>query len=128
VLGAFVALCDGMVWAELGAAMPGHRRTDSLPFGAYGPQRLGRLMSFLLSGRLFFLAPLSIASGAIGLRAVHEVPRGKSQLVAEKGIAMGICLLITFLLYRDIRTIAKLSVGMWLVVLGTVYGSPLPEC
>jgi len=27
---------------------------------------------------------------------------------------MGICLLITFLLYRDIRTIAKLSVGMWL--------------
>src|SRR5258708_39530235 len=33
---------------------------------------------------------------------------------------MGTCLFITFLLYRDIRTIAKLSVAMWVVVVATV--------
>ena len=33
----------------------------------YGPQKLGRLISFLFIWQLSFSAPLSIASGAIGL-------------------------------------------------------------
>src|SRR5580704_6786818 len=46
VLGALVALCDGMVWAELGAAMPGTGGPLRYLSEAYGPKRLGRLMSF----------------------------------------------------------------------------------
>ncbi|HEY2107692.1 MAG TPA: amino acid permease, partial [Candidatus Binataceae bacterium] len=120
VLGAFVALCDGMVWAELGAAMPDTAGPLRYLPEAYGPQRLGRLMSFLFIWQTIFLAPLSIASGAIGFAQYAKYLTGNISWWQEKGIAMAICLLITFLLYRDIRTVAKLSVGLWVVVVGTV--------
>src|SRR3569832_1566759 len=66
LLGAFVALCDGMVWAELGAAMPGTGGPYRYLSEAYGPNGLGRLRSFLFIWQTVFLAPLSIASGAVG--------------------------------------------------------------
>ncbi len=120
VLGALVALCDGMVWAELGAAMPGTGGPLRYLSEAYGPKKLGRMMSFLFIWQTIFLAPLSIASGAIGFAQYTKFLLGDITWWQEKGIAMAICGVITFLLYRDIRTVAKLSVGMWLVVLGTV--------
>ncbi|MGA3197610.1 MAG: amino acid permease [Terriglobales bacterium] len=67
VLGAFLAICDGLVWAELGAAMPGSGGSYRYLKEIYGPQKLGRLISFLFIWQLSFSAPLSIASGAIGL-------------------------------------------------------------
>ena len=67
VLGAVLAICDGLVWAELGAAMPGSGGSYRYLKEIYGPQRLGRLVSFLFIWQLSFSAPLSIASGAIGL-------------------------------------------------------------
>jgi amino acid transporter len=66
VAGAVVALCDGMVWAELGAAMPGTGGPYHYLSEAYGPRGLGRMMSFLFIWQTIFLAPLSIASGAVG--------------------------------------------------------------
>src|SRR5580700_10426927 len=120
VLGAVVALCDGMVWAELGAAMPGTGGPVRYLSEAYGPKRLGRLMSFLFIWQTIFLAPLSIASGAIGFAQYTRFLFGSLTWWQEKGIAMAICLFITFLLYRDIRSVERLSVGMWIVVLGTV--------
>ena len=120
ILGALVAICDGMVWAELGAAMPGTGGPYRYLSEAFGPNRMGRLMSFLFIWETIFLAPLSIGSGAVGFAQyarflVHTIPMWE-----EKLIAMGTCLLITILLYRDIRTVGKLSVAMWLIVLGTV--------
>ncbi len=120
VLGAVVALCDGMVWAELGAAMPGTGGPLRYLSEAYGPKKLGRMMSFLFIWQTIFLAPLSIASGAIGFAQYTKFLSGNIEWWQEKAIAMGVCALITFLLYRDIRSVARLSVGMWLVVLGTV--------
>ena len=67
VLGAVLAVCDGLVWAELGAAMPGSGGSYRYLKEIYGPQKLGRLVSFLFIWQLSFSAPLSIASGAIGL-------------------------------------------------------------
>src|SRR5207237_10057163 len=47
ICGAVLVMCDGLVWAELGAAMP----NSGGPYGflkeIYGPRRLGRMMSFL---------------------------------------------------------------------------------
>ena len=120
VLGAVVALCDGMVWAELGAAMPGTGGPLRYLSEAYGPNGLGRLMSFLFIWQTIFLAPLSIASGAIGFSQYARFFSPHMGWWQEKGIAMAVCLLITFMLYRDIRTVERLSVGMWIVVLGTV--------
>jgi len=120
VLGALVALCDGMVWAELGAAMPGTGGPYRYLSEAYGPHRLGRLMSFLFIWQTVFLAPLSIGSGAVGFAQYAKFLFQNIGWWQEKGIAMVVCLLITMLLYREIRSVGRLSVAMWIVVLGTV--------
>src|SRR5881628_2445762 len=67
ILGAIFAMCDGLVWAELGAAMPGAGGSYHYLREIYGPQTFGRLISFLFIWQLSFTAPLSIASGAVGL-------------------------------------------------------------
>src|SRR5271154_5742647 len=67
VLGAVFAMCDGLVWAELGAAMPQSGGSYGYLREIYGPEKLGRLISFLFIWQLSFSAPLSIASGALGL-------------------------------------------------------------
>src|ERR1700756_2572602 len=66
IVGALIAICDGLVWAELGAAMPGSGGSYVYLREIYGPQRLGKLVSFLFIWQLSFSAPLSIASGALG--------------------------------------------------------------
>src|SRR5438093_1030202 len=67
ILGALFAMCDGLVWAELGAAMPGSGGSYRYLKEIYGPRSLGRLISFLFIWQLSFSAPLSIASGSVGL-------------------------------------------------------------
>ena len=46
ILGALLAICDGMVWAELGAALPRAGGSYEYLKEVYGPRRLGRLLSF----------------------------------------------------------------------------------
>ena len=120
VLGALVALCDGMVWAELGAAMPGTGGPYRYLSEAYGPKRLGRLMSFLFIWETIFLAPLSIGSGAVGFAQYAKFLVTGMVWWQEKLIAIAVCVLITGLLYRDIRSVGRLSIAMWLIVLATV--------
>src|SRR6266850_4457242 len=67
ILGGGLAICDGLVWAELGAAMPGSGGSYRYLKEIYGPQKLGRLISFLFIWQISFSAPLSIASGCVGL-------------------------------------------------------------
>ena len=67
ILGAVFAACDGLVWAELGAAMPGSGGTYRYLREIYGARRLGRMLSFLYVWQVSFSAPLSIASGCVGL-------------------------------------------------------------
>jgi amino acid transporter len=120
IAGAVVALCDGMVWAELGAAMPGTGGPYHYLSEAYGPRGLGRMMSFLFIWQTIFLAPLSIASGAVGFAQYARFLAKDMTPVQEKLIAIGVCLLITVLVYRDIGSVGRLSIAMWVVVLGTV--------
>ena len=119
LIGALVALCDGMVWAELGAAMPGTGGPYRYLSEAYGPQSLGRLMSFLFIWQTILLTPLSIAGGAVGFAQYTKYLYRNLNWTEEKAIAMAVCLLLTFLLYRDIRSIGRLSIVMWTVVVGT---------
>jgi amino acid transporter len=120
IVGAIVALCDGMVWAELGAAMPGEGGPYRYLSEAYGPERLGRLMSFLFIWETIFLAPLSIGSGAVGFAQYARFLAPGMSWWQERFIGVGVCLLITALLYREIRSVGRLSVIMWVVVLATV--------
>lgn len=143
VAGAVFAMCDGMVWAELGAAMPGSGGSYHYLNEIYGPKKLGRLVSFLFIWQLSFSAPLSIASGCIGLAhyAAYFWPplehahagRDLSLAVPLLGtlqlrwtvsdatlVAILACLLAILLLYRRITSIGTLSKGMWVVVMGTI--------
>jgi amino acid transporter len=138
ILGAFFAICDGLVWAELGAAMPGSGGSYRYLKEIYGPNKLGRLISFLFIWQLSFSAPLSIASGCIGLaryaayiwpsldhtyfaRTFHAGPLEFSVL-ANRGtlVAISVCLLAIILLYRQITAIGKLSKFLAAGVLGTI--------
>ena len=67
VLGAVLAACDGLVWAELGAAMPQAGGSYEYLRTIYGPRKAGRFLSFLYIWQVSFSAPLSIASGYVGL-------------------------------------------------------------
>src|SRR5579864_192448 len=119
IVGALVAVCDGLVWAELGAALPGAGGPYLYLEQAFGPKGLGQLMSFLFLWETVFVAPLSTASGAVGFAQYTKflVPSlGPWQM---KLLAAGSCLLMTLLLYRDIRSVGRLSIAMWVVVMGT---------
>src|ERR1700757_3191518 len=143
VLGAGFAICDGLVWAELGAAMPGSGGSYRYLKEIYGPNSLGRLISFLFIWQLSFSAPLSIASGCLGLAgyaayfwpgldrvyfshlASARIPLvGNLQVswLASSGtlVAVGACLFAVLLLYRRITAIGKLSKLLWVVVMGTI--------
>src|SRR5260370_6196225 len=67
ILGALLAMCDGLVWAELGASLPQAGGSYQYLKESFGAQKLGRLMSFLFVWQLLFSAPLSIASGCLGI-------------------------------------------------------------
>src|SRR5712675_2638368 len=61
-----IVLCDGMVWSELGAAMPGSGGSFGYLRQGYGAATVGRLMGFLFVWQFVLSGPLEIASGYIG--------------------------------------------------------------
>ena len=130
VLGAALAAFDGCVWAELGAAMPQASGSYVFLRKAYGVRSWGRLMSFLFIWQTLFQAPLSIASGALGFADYSSFLVKKSSWLAAtltplgpysgKFIAGVTVALVVLLLYRRITTIGKISVVLWVIVIGTI--------
>jgi fructoselysine transporter len=118
VLGAVIALVDGMIWSELGASFP-------LAGGSYNflkaafPSPWGQLLSFLFVWQTCIQAPLVVASGAIGFSQYFGflTPLG---FYGQKALAGTVVILITVLLYRNIKTIAKISVLLWIGVIVTL--------
>src|SRR2546423_15689375 len=53
-LGALLAVCDGLVWAELGAAFPGPGGSDQYLKHIYGPTKWGQLFAFLFVCEISF--------------------------------------------------------------------------
>ncbi len=117
ILGALIAICDGLVWAELGAAMPGSGGPYTYLQQAYKPLRLGGLMSFLFLWGTVLVAPLSVASGAVGFSQYLKYYWTGMTTLEGKLIAALLCLIATVLLYRDIPSIGRLSIALWSVVL-----------
>ena len=62
VLGAAIAVADGLVWAELGAAMPDTGGSYEYLQKAFAPSGYGRLMGFLFLWQVMLGAPLTAAS------------------------------------------------------------------
>ncbi len=119
LLGAVLATLDAFVWSELGAAMPKAGGTYVFLREAYGPQRWGRLMSFLFVWQTFLHVPLSVASASIGFANYAEYLHPLTT-VEHKAISGGLVLFLVVLLYRRIATIGKISVLLWIGVIGTM--------
>src|SRR5947207_1560441 len=143
ILGAFFAVCDGLVWSELGASMPQAGGSYQYLKESYGARTLGRLMSFMFAWQLTFSAPLSIASGALGVARYAEylwsplarvlldhtfaaglplVGKFELRMLITNGtfVAMASCVLAVLLLYRRIAVIGKMARYLWVGVIGTV--------
>ena len=66
LLGALFSVCDGMVYAELGAAMPGAGGAYIYFREAFNRSTWGRVVSFLFLWETIFTAPLSISAACVG--------------------------------------------------------------
>lgn len=143
IFGAILAMCDGMIWAELGTRFPDSGGSYRYLNRMFGAETWGRLLSFLYIWQLTFSAPLSTASGAVGLSqyAAYLWPRLNAPWfhvnLQRRGfgfggihlhgtvalaslVAMASCALATFLIYAGIQTVGRisrvLSVGVLLTI------------
>jgi amino acid transporter len=118
VLGAVLAACDGMVWAELGAAMPEAGGTYAYLHEMY-PGRVGRWLSFLFAFQLLLSAPLSVASGCIGVAmyAGAVVPGLRAHAV---WIAVASVVVAVALQYRRLSGVKRVAQALLVVVLATI--------
>ncbi len=131
-IGAVVALADGLVWAELGAAMPRSGGGYEYLLEAYGAHGAGRLLSFLFLWQTVAGMPLVLASGATGFAHYAGFFLPSMTPWQAKALAMGGCALATAVIYRRIDAIGRWSValgiltlgaGAWIVVAGVTHGS-----
>jgi amino acid transporter len=136
IVGAAVALADGMVWSELASAFPGSGGTYHFYHAAFGESRTGRLLKFLFVWQFLFSGPLEVASGAIGLAKYlgyfypamarsawswqDPVHRLGVSVAWEQLAALLIMVAVTALAYRRIAVAGRLMVVLWLGMLVTV--------
>lgn len=118
--GTLLALCDGLVWAEFGAAMPSSGGPYNYLREAFGSRSWGQLMSFLFLAQVIVAAPLTAASGGVGFAEYVSFLVPTLSYWQGRGVAVGVCLLATFLLYRNIREIGKISMLLTVGLVGTM--------
>jgi len=118
IFGAVIAFTDGMIWSELGTKFPLAGGSYNFLKEAYG-RKWGALMSFLFVWQTCLQAPLVVASGAIGFAGYfgYLVPLSSLE---SKMVSGTVVVLITFLLYRNIKTVGKISVLLWAGVIITI--------
>jgi APA family basic amino acid/polyamine antiporter len=138
-------LLDSLVWSELGAALPGSGGSYLYLLECYGRERWGRLMAFLFIWQFLLSGPLEIASGLIAMDSFSqslspafqkyngqhtrkivlwsgEQPQDQMDLTISPArlgcVAVGVFILV--LLYRRIEVLGRLTVLLWLGILGVI--------
>ena len=119
VVALVIAMADGLVWSELGAAFPGSGGTYIYFREGWGG-KFGRFMTFLFIWQFLLSGPLEIASGFIGFKQyVAYLWPGMSKPVGA-GVVVGVGVLAVALLYRRITSIGWITVSLWAGTLVTV--------
>ncbi|MFM7151832.1 MAG: APC family permease [Gemmataceae bacterium] len=140
VAGALI-LVDGLIWSELGAALPGSGGSYLYLLESYGREKLGKLMAFLFIWQFMLSGPLELASGLIAMdtfsqalspawadfNASHTI---RVTLWESQGLALtfspgraaviAVGFFLVLLLYRSVNTLGKLTFALWIGVLGII--------
>jgi amino acid transporter len=132
-------LVDGLIWSELGAALPGSGGSYLYLLESYGRQRWGRLAAFLFIWQFMLSGPLELASGLIAMdtfsqslspawEAFNKKHSESIVLWEDQKLFITIsparigCValggLIVLLVYRRVQTLGRLTVVFWAGVLG----------
>jgi amino acid transporter len=119
LVGALLAITDGLVYAELGAAMPGAGGTYVYLREAF-QYRTGKLMPFLFAWTALISIPLIMSTGAIGIVQYLGFYFPGMSSVTQHVIGVGVVVLIVFALYRRIESIRVLTTVLWIIMLATV--------
>jgi basic amino acid/polyamine antiporter, APA family len=115
-----IVICDGMVWSELGAAMPGSGGSFHYLREAFGRTRFARLMPFLFVWQFVLSGPLEIASGYIGFAAYASYIWKGLTRPGVIALVTAVGLINIALLYRRIHSIATITLSLWAGTLVTV--------
>jgi amino acid transporter len=122
VVGALIALCDGLVWAELGSLYPGSGGTYVFLREIFGRDALGRLLAFLFAWQIVLAAPLVLASGYIGFAhyAGYLWPPLASDARLQGVTASAVGVVTLFALYRPIGRVAAFGLALAAVATATL--------
>ncbi len=120
LVGALIVICDGQVWSELGAALPGSGGSYRFLREAYGPETWGRLMAFLFIWQFVLSGPLEIASGLIGFGQYAEYLYPTLGSGGHRFVAAGVGLVAVFLLARRITFLSRVTVTLWVGTVATM--------
>jgi amino acid transporter len=116
IVGALLALADGLVWAELGASMPGAGGTYLYLREAF-QYRSGRLMPFLFVWTAMFTIPLIMATGVIGLVQYLGYLIPGLSWVEIHAISLAVVAIVLVALYRRVSKTSLISTVLWIVAL-----------
>jgi amino acid transporter len=114
-----IVVADGLIWAELGAMLPGSGGTYRYLREGFGSERFGRLMAFLFIWQFILSGPLEIASGYIGFANYARYVLPELTRVQAIGLATIVGVVNIALLYRRIDSIGTLTVTLWVGTLVT---------
>ncbi|MDO8835056.1 MAG: amino acid permease, partial [Vicinamibacterales bacterium] len=109
-----IVMADGLVWSELGAAMPGSGGSYLYLREGFGRERWGRLVGFLFIWQFILSGPLEIASGYIGFARYLRYVWPDLTPGGTVAVAMAVGLANIALLYRKIGSIGTLTVSLWI--------------
>jgi APA family basic amino acid/polyamine antiporter len=115
--GALIVISDGLIWSELGAALPGSGGSYHFLREAYGHQTWGRLMAFLFIWQFVLSGPLEIASGMIGFGNYSSYLWPGLSARGQQYVAVAVGLAALFLLCRQMTFLKKVTLTLWV---GTV--------
>ncbi|MDQ2873698.1 MAG: APC family permease [Actinomycetota bacterium] len=119
IVGAVLALADGLVWSELGAAMPGAGGSYIYLREAF-QYRTGRLMPFLFVWTAVLFIPLIMSTGVIGLVQYLGFFQPHMSYLEVHGISIAVVVIIVAGLYRRIESVKVITVVLWSVMLASI--------
>ncbi|PWU08233.1 MAG: amino acid permease [Verrucomicrobia bacterium] len=115
-----IALPDGLVWAELAAAMPSSGGSYVYLRDGFGRKSWGQLMAFLFIWQFIISGPMEIGSGFIGMKQYLSFLMPGLTAPQMRLIIVGSGVLVIALLWRQIKSIGKITVALWIGTMITV--------